>query len=136
MNLKHSPKYIFNMFKIGPVGLDRKTMARKSHLAKRDLKVTSITKMDVHVWYKSKFFIKTFHINHQISLFLLNLFYFYKLCNNFCHWIFKNEVINRYINAQNYVNLKEKKCTDEHILSNCSNHMTLCRSNLLWGQVG
>ena len=43
------------------------------------------------------FFIKAFIINYQISLFVLNPLYFYKLCHNFCIKSFKYEVINRYM---------------------------------------
>ena len=43
---------------------------------------------------KWRFFIKPSFIYHQICLFLLNSLYIYNLCNNYCSWIFKYEVIN------------------------------------------
>ena len=44
---------------------------------------------------KWRFFIKASNIHDQISLNLLNSFYFYNLGNTFCSEMFKNEVINR-----------------------------------------
>ena len=61
------------------------------------------------------FFINVTNINPQISLILLNVVPFYNLCSIFCRYMFKNEVIGRYMHCimQNLF----KKCTGLHILS-------------------
>ena len=70
---------------------------------------------------------------------LLNFCYFYNLCYNFCSWIFKYEVINRYMhNLYIYIYIyierereRERENFKMNIPSSRSKHGSLCRIDLL-----